>query len=157
MFTPWRGCAVAKLAIIFIAACAISTQASSGIVLNKEVTQDTIQQTICVPGYTKQVRPPTSYTNQVKQRLLQEAGQPPEAAGDYELDHIVPLALGGHPSSPSNLMLQPWPEAKRKDRIEVKLQCLVCSGQVELGQAQREIFEDWRAAYARYSRMKCRR
>lgn len=34
--------------------------------------------------------------------------------------------------------------AERKDRIETKLQCLVCSGQVKLATAQREILEDWR-------------
>ena len=53
--------------------------------------------------------------------------------GEYELDHIVPLALGGHPWKPRTSKLQPWEGtngAKREDRIEVKLQCLVCSGQV---------------------------
>lgn len=30
------------------------------------------------------------------------------AASQYELDHIVPLALGGHPRNLKNLMLQPW-------------------------------------------------
>jgi len=42
----------------------------------------------------------------------------------------------------TNLQLQPWGrenDAKRKDRIEVKLQCLVFTGQVSLGDAQREI------------------
>jgi cytochrome c-type biogenesis protein CcmH/NrfF len=49
-----------------------------------------------------------------------------------------------------NLELQPWEEAKRKDRIEVKLQCLVCAGQVALADAQREILEDWQAAYHQF-------
>lgn len=31
--------------------------------LNPDVHQETIQQTICVPGYTALVRPSTSYTN----------------------------------------------------------------------------------------------
>jgi hypothetical protein len=56
----------------------------------------------------------------------------------YELDHIIPLAIGGHPRNLDNLGLQPWEEAKRKDRIEVKLQCLVCAGQVALANAQRD-------------------
>jgi hypothetical protein len=41
--------------------------------------------------------------------------------------------------------------------LEVKLQCLVCSGQVKLETAQREIVEDWQAAYHRYARVKCHR
>ena len=53
--------------------------------------------------------------------------------------HVIPLALGGHPRKLDNPELQPWDEAMRKDRIEVKLHCLVCSGQVSLTDAQREI------------------
>jgi hypothetical protein len=77
-----------------------------------------------------------------------------------KFDHVIPLALGGHPRKLDNLALQPWDGddgAKRKDRIEVKLQCLVCSGQVSLADARREIIEDWQAAYHRYARVKCRR
>lgn len=55
-------------------------------------------------------------------------GLDPAAASDYELDPIIPLALGGHPRKLDHLQLQPWEEVKRKDRLEVKLQCLVCSG-----------------------------
>jgi cytochrome c-type biogenesis protein CcmH/NrfF len=46
---------------------------------------------------------------------------------------------------------------RRKDRIERKLCCLVCSGQVPLGDAQEAIARDWRAAYHQYARIKCRR
>jgi hypothetical protein len=65
--------------------------------LNPDVTQDTIAQTICVPGYTQSVRPASSFTNGVKALLLKRAGLDPSTATDYELDHIIPLALGGHP------------------------------------------------------------
>jgi hypothetical protein len=102
--------------------------AAAGPSLNHDVTPETIASTICVAGYTAAVRPASVYTNGVKLKLLQASGQDPSAAVGYELDHIVPLALGGHPQALDNLQLQPWPEAKRKDRIEVKLQCLVCSG-----------------------------
>ena len=123
--------------------------------LNPDVTQATIQQTICVSGYTKQVRPAASYTNGVKDLMMKRAVFARNS--DYTLDHIIPLAIGGHPRELDNLQLQPWEEAKRKDRIEVKLQCLVCSGQVPLAAAQHEISEDWVAAYHRYSRVKCLR
>jgi hypothetical protein len=95
-----------------------------------------------VPGYTQSVRPVSSFTNGVKQLLLNRSGLEALAAADYELDHIIPLALGGHPRNLDNLELQPWEEAKRKDRIEVKLQCLVCAGQIALADAQREILDD---------------
>ena len=69
----------------------------------------------------------------------------------------MPLALGGNPHALDNLQLQPWPEARRKDRIEVKLQCLVCSGQVSLKEARTAIATDWQAAYRRYASVPCHR
>lgn len=33
------------------------------------------------------------------------------------------------------------------DRLEVKMQCLVCVGQVTLEEAQQAIYSDWQAAY----------
>ena len=129
--------------------------------LNQDVRQETIRETICTPGYTKDVRPSTTYTNGVKRKLIREAGLGwDDSASKYELDHIIPLALGGHPRSLQNLELQPWEGdkgAKHKDRLEVKLQCLVCSGQVSLAQAQADIAGDWASAYPRYARVKCQR
>ena len=72
-------------------------------------------------------------------------------------DNIIPLALGGHPRSLDNLQIQPWPEAKRKDRIEVKLQCLVCSGQITLPDAQTLTARDWESAYNTYASVPCHR
>lgn len=125
--------------------------------LNHDVTPQTIASTICVSGYTAIVRPASVYTNGVKLKLLQATCQDPSTAGEYELDHIVPLALGGHPRALDNLQLQPWPEARRKDRLEVKLQCLVCTGQVTLGEAQTAIATDWETAYHRYASVACHR
>ena len=140
----------------FLACVAVQAFADRG-ALNPDVTQDTIAQTICVTGYTKSVRPATSFTNGVKALLLKRVGLDPSTASDYELDHIIPLALGGHPRKLDNLELQLWDEAKRKDRIEVKPQCLVCAGQVTRADSQREIVEDWQAAYHRYAGVKCQR
>ena len=61
------------------------------------VTQASISTTICKPGWTATVRPSTSFTQGVKLKFLREAGLDPDRAADYELDHFVPLALGGHP------------------------------------------------------------
>ena len=57
-------------------------------------------------------------------------------------------------------MLQPWegPDgAKKKDRLEVKLQCRVCAGQLELAKAQRAIYSDWEKAYRTYATVTCNR
>jgi len=143
--------------LLFLAASAAYADHGA---LNPVVRQETIDQTICVPGYAKGVRPATRYTNGVKQMLFQRAHMNPALAQTYELDHIIPLALGGHPRKVENLALQPWEGengAKRKDRLEVKLQCLVCSNQVTLREAQQEILEDWQAAYHKYEPLKCRR
>lgn len=121
--------------------------------LNPDVHQDTIQQTICVAGYTASVRPSTTYTNGVKLKLLRENALPASAAKEFELDHRIPLALGGHPRSLQNLMLQPWEGkdgAKAKDRLERSLQRLVCAGKVLLDDARKAIYVDWQGAYGIY-------
>jgi len=118
------------------------------IALNAAVSDATIGGTICLSGYTKSVRPPTSYTKRVKAARLSEAGIAQTRAREFELDHIVPLALGGHPRNPSNLALQPWDGehgAKMKDILERRLQELVCSGQVTLIDARLCIAQDWEA------------
>jgi hypothetical protein len=127
--------------------------------IDPSVTQENIQQTVCASGYTRLVRPPTSYTNRIKVRLMLNAGIDPSHAKDFELDHNIPLALGGAPRAVENLQLHAWDGAdgaKRKDRIEVKLQCLVCTEQVTLTAAQHEI-ADWQAAYHHYATVKCKR
>lgn len=143
--------------LLFLAAAAAYDDRGA---LNPDVTQDTIAQTICVRGYAKSVRPAASYTNGVKQMLMQRAGMNPTLAQYYELDHIIPLALGGHPTDRQNLALQ-IREGKngveRKDRIELKLECLVCSNQVALAEAQDQIATDWQAAYNKHARIKCHR
>jgi hypothetical protein len=149
---------IACLAMCLAGACAQAVPSAS---LNADVTPATLGQTICRAGYTKSVRPSTGFTNGIKKRLLREQAMDFDAdKGAYELDHIIPLALGGHPRSLQNLTLQLWegPDgAKRKDRLELKLQCLVCSGDVPLDKAQDAIWSDWKAAYAVYGRMVCHR
>jgi cytochrome c-type biogenesis protein CcmH/NrfF len=143
--------------LLFLAAAAAYDDRGA---FNPDVRQETIGQTICVPGYTKAVRPSTNFTYGVKQMLLKRAGRDRAQAFEYELHHIIPLGLGGHPRKLENLELQlraGESGAKRKDQIEATLQCMVCSGQVTLADAQREILTDWQAAYHRYALVKCLR
>jgi len=113
------------------------------------VTQENIATTICTAGYTRTVRPPTSYTNRVKLLLMHKynlSGDPQ----DFELDHFIPLELGGAPSLETNL----WPEVEQgdlgalsKDRVENYLHAEVCAGRMSLQQAQQAISQDWTAVY----------
>jgi hypothetical protein len=125
------------------------------VALNPDVTEATARQTICVAGYAKSVRPSRSYTTAVKLKLLREAGLPASRMRDFELDHIVPLALGGHPRNLTNLALQQWNGehgAHRKDDLENRLHSLVCRGEVTLTAAQVCLAVDWEACAVRYRR-----
>jgi hypothetical protein len=52
------------------------------------VTQATIGDTICVPGWTLTVRPPERYTEELKRRQIEEYGYADRRLGDYEEDHL---------------------------------------------------------------------
>ncbi len=108
--------------------------------VDARVTQETIHRTICQRGYTATVRPPRAVTDAAKRRLLNgHAGSP----ADYELDHLIPVALGGHPTASNNLWLQSWPDAATKDRDELRLHREVCAGSMTLEQAQHDMLTTW--------------
>ena len=125
--------------------------------LNPAVTQDTIQTTICVPGYSSSIRPPVSYTDALKAKELADpaygdtANQNP---ADYELDHFIPLSSGGNPTDQRNLWPQPRNTAPYnagvKDQLEYKLYQMICAGQITLADAQKAIVTDWVQAYRDY-------
>lgn len=125
--------------------------------LNPDVSQATIRETICRPGYSSTVRPSTTFTNPIKRRLMGEAGIPAENSSEWALDHRIAIALGGHPRQLSNLQLLTTSENSRKSRIEVKLLCFVCTDAMLLRQAQEELALDWQEAYHSYAKVKCRR
>ena len=114
--------------------------------LNPDVTQETIDATICVRGWTKTVRPPFAATNAIKVAKLRERGLTEADKSRFELDHVVPLALGRAPEDPRNLRLEPWSEADRKDGVEACLARAVCDGRISLSEARRRIWKDWRGA-----------
>ena len=120
--------------------------------LNLDVTQANIGSTICVPGWSASVRPPTSYTRAIKRRLLKQAGLPLSSAGKYELDHVVPLSIGGSPRHPTNLRLQLWagPDgAHAKDVLERAMQRAVCKRRVTLEAARSCMAADWHSCRSR--------
>jgi hypothetical protein len=104
-------------------------------VLNPDVTEATIHSTICVRGWTKTIRPPTSYTNELKQKQMRDYGVSGPLS-NYQEDHLISLELGGHPTDPRNLWPEPYPRASEVDAIENELNDQVCSGELSLEQAQ---------------------
>ncbi|HVN15268.1 MAG TPA: hypothetical protein VMT73_05965 [Anaerolineales bacterium] len=121
---------------------------------NPDVTQDNIQSTICVSGYSSKIRPPVSYTDNLKVQQIAQYGFSDTNPADYEEDHLISLEIGGNPTDPKNL----WPEprhstpynASTKDRLENELHKMVCDGQMQLADAQQAIATDWVAAYKQY-------
>src|SRR2546423_11012392 len=105
-------------------------------VRNAAVTPATIRRTICVRGWTRTVRPPTSYTNGLKSRQMQAYGET-GSPHSYQEDHLISLELGGDPTDPKNLWPEPYPRAKDVDRIENELNAKVCSGELGPLEAQR--------------------
>jgi hypothetical protein len=101
--------------------------------INSAVTQEPIATTICIPGWTKTVRPSARYTTRIKIKLNRELELPEELPTDFEPDHRLPLALGGAPSDPRNLELQPREEAGEKDAVEACLSRAVCVGKDHTG------------------------
>jgi hypothetical protein len=118
-------------------------------VLNPNVTQATIQSTICVHGWTAKVRPPTSYTDPIKQKDL-----PPGAkSADYELDHLDSIEDGGDPSNPQNLWTQAYNDpygARVKDVLETHVAHMVCNGQLTLDQARAALAPNWLLGFEKY-------
>lgn len=118
--------------------------------VNPDITQANIYETICSPNWsTKLIRPPESYTTQLKIRQMGEwalAG----ARSDYEEDHLISLELGGNPTDPRNLWPEPYfpkPGAREKDVVERRLHKQVCDGTMTLDQAQKAITADWYRIY----------
>ena len=101
-------------------------------------------------GYSAKVR---NVPVSVKRQVYASYGIQHWVTGEYEVDHLIPLSLGGSNSTknlwPESYLTEPW-NAHTKDQLEYKLLQLVRSGQVDLHTAQREIATDWIAAYKKY-------
>ncbi|MEO9255908.1 MAG: HNH endonuclease signature motif containing protein [Tepidiformaceae bacterium] len=104
---------------------------------------------VCVSGYATKARDVSTST---KTRVYAEYGIKSHAPGEYEIDHIIALQLGG-----SNDIRNLWPQPAEprpgfheKDDLAVKLHELVCAGRVDLVTAQQAMAVDWYASYLKY-------
>jgi hypothetical protein len=113
-----------------------------------DVLQVTVQD-ICTPGYTKVAR---NVPTAIKRQVYFEYGRQRQPGACCEVDHLVPLELGGS-NRLANLWTEPYDikwNARVKDRLEGKLHRMVCSGDISLPDAQRAIALNWIEAYRRY-------
>ena len=103
---------------------------------------------ICRPGYSRSVRDVPAAR---KRRVYAEYGITRHPRGSYEVDHLVPLELGGS-NSLANLWPQPAPDFHQKDALENALHRSVCARRMRLARAQRAIAHDWHAEWLRLGR-----
>ena len=103
---------------------------------------------VCQPGYAASVRDVSEADKDAVYARYGVAHIPYQ----HEVDHLVSLEVGG-----SNAITNLWPEpyagrwgARTKDVLENKLHDLVCSGRLNLSDAQHIEARNWVAAYKRY-------
>jgi hypothetical protein len=106
------------------------------------------RQAVCALENTKNKAVPVT----VQKKVFEEYGIAGAAPQAYEVDYLVTPALGG-----ADDIRNLWPHsysatwnARVKDDLEDRLRDLVCDGSVDLTEAQKEIAENWIAAYKKY-------
>ena len=143
---------VAQL-FVFLLSTATSAAALEVIRPNPKLTPGAILTTdaaeACRSGYSKSVR---HTSGQLKHRVYEEYGIE-KKSGHYEVDHLIPLSIGGADKIenlwPESRDTKPW-NADLKDRLENYLHVEVCAGHMDIKEAQRQITLDWTAAYRKY-------
>ena len=121
-----------------------------------EVTESNIRESICKVthfSWTEGHLPPKTFLENIEREQLKLYGYTDENLKHYQMDHLIPLSLGGHPTDPKNI----WPQvliakwsARRKDYLEEVLHDKVCKGEVKLVDAQEQIRTNWIEAYQKY-------
>ncbi len=110
--------------------------------INSQVTQDTIESTICKSGWTSTIRPPSNYTDPIKLAQMRQEDLP-GTIHDYEEDHRMPLELGGASRDINNLSPELGASPNSKDSDENAFNKLVCSHKILLVVAQTNLIGKW--------------
>lgn len=107
---------------------------------------DATSDQVCRSGYSSSVR---NVPAELSRQVYAAYGVLERTTGEHEVDHLVPLEIGG-----SNDIANLWPQAAapppgfhEKDRVENYLHDQVCAGRMALLDAQRAIATDWVAVY----------
>jgi hypothetical protein len=147
-----RRCLLAALALLVAAAPAMAQDWAilPDPVLTPGATRTTNIGEICSTP-TRELR---HWSRERDDRISSEYGLPTGPHPTLEIDHLIPLCLGGADSD-ANL----WPEPRRsiekqfpaelKDDLEHRLCEMVCAGELGVKQAQSELAEDWTESYRR--------
>lgn len=101
---------------------------------------------ICVSGYSASVR---NVSEKTKDAVYAAYGITVHNASSYEMDHSIPLSIGGS-NEPINLFpepAEPKPGFREKDVVENFVHRSVCNGSMPLAEAQQGIAEDWTQYY----------
>lgn len=160
----WPGipAAVAVLAMLAIVSGAIfrmefragrsyyETQAIPRFSLTPGAVRLVSREEVCSAGAEENVRVvPAS----LRRRVFEEYGMPQGRPEAFEVDYLVTPELGGADDI-RNLWPQPYEatvwNAHVKDALEGRLHQMVCSGQLDLATAQRDLAKDWISAYKKY-------
>ena len=103
---------------------------------------------VCAADFEASVKPMAKWQHD---QALERYGKRPE---DFtgELDHLIPLSLGG-----TNELDNIWPLPPNKDmgpeqkkELDAKLHSMVCDKSITLKAAQEAIKKDWVKAYQQY-------
>jgi hypothetical protein len=124
--------------------------------IDPEVTEANIKESICKSSHftwTEGHAPPVSFLESIAQEQIQQYGYSDTNIKHYQMDHLIPLSLGGHPTDPKNI----WPQAliakwsaRRKDYLEEVMHAKVCKGEIGLKEAQDLFRTNWIEAYKKY-------
>ncbi len=116
--------------------------------LTPGATLDVKREDLCGSEYTS---PADKIPITLKRQTFDRYGLSPATVG-YNVDHLIPVSLGGS-NSPKNL----WPQSLSgewnyhlKNQLERTLYKMVCKEGLALEKAQQEIATDWVAAYKKY-------
>jgi hypothetical protein len=156
-FWPWRWRRATALALALACAAAIlslhsrasrwAEEPSPRLTPGKARVVDRIQ--LCNSPLPKNQEVPAD----LRRRVFQAYGLANADPRKFEVDYLITPALGG-----ADDIRNLWPEpyvstvwnARVKDELEDRLHDLVCQGEVDLADAQRDISTDWIAAYKKY-------
>lgn len=146
------------LALLVPAAAGAQTAAadvatSRAQLFNPDVTQATLGQTVCKPGWSASVRISSYEAAKIKKRQVLALYGPDMPDTAFEENHKIPISLGGNPASAANLVPQSYGgrwNARDSDKLELHLHSLLCKGIITLAQAQAAFIGDWREAYLFY-------
>lgn len=104
---------------------------------------------ICTPNYTRRVR---QVSTAMRRSIFVEYGMTAASCGHCEIDHRVPLEIGGSNGRenlwPQSYDTKPW-NALVKDQLENEIHRQVCEGDISLEEAQELFRGNWIDGYKR--------